>query len=212
MKLFIFIMVMLLPYKLFATSVIVSGDDYQNEGWIQWRLSAESYFYSPSTLIMPLTHDVLTVSQSSEYYYAIAHGYYNAMEPSWGETLYSEDLNKQQFWFAFFGHCDGLCSTAPRTFADSAVHSVGYCEMNSEYCYDCWNNAVWFQEVLFNELFINGMSPQESFDAAMDQYPQCSGCIRYHHNPIPENEEVITPVENVVVNTIIPMLILNGEN
>ena len=209
-KIFItIILALLLAFAMQArgTSLVVQGQDGCQPYWQQWAMNATAQLPEASWIVTPSAATI--ANTSAETLYAVSHGYYGQMHQQCGDSLSASDLGRQQFGFAFYAMCDGMCSTARDTFADAAVDSIGYCDMAEAYCLDCWyGHALPFQDQVFQGLQ-QGLEPGAAYDAAMNSHPQCLPCIRYYSNPVVEVPP--PPKENIVIATIIPILIMRGN-
>jgi len=139
-------------------------------------------------------------------FYEIAHGGPQLITPLCSRP----DITPDQltgYRLGFFASCDGMCSVADGTFAESADESVGYCNMSESECGECWPQTVAWQDTFYREMS-NGAGAQAAFDAAMNAVPACLPCLRYHKKRVPEQ---VNETQVVLATVIIPWLMRGRE-
>jgi len=188
------------PYNGFS----LSGPWQQNPctgSWDRHFQSAKKWFnkmgYPTHAVIWPTRSEIKGSVQDPQIllFYELAHGssYYFAGGCNNDGYVYTTAKNIEKWIasypkkiFVFLGSCEGMCYTGDDSLSyefrkGSSINTVtvGYCEISSEACDNCWINAVDWQEQLFSYM-CQGYTIKEAFDLALADYPMClGGCVRF---------------------------------
>lgn len=170
-------------------------------GWQDWRDNAHKWFEQMGydTLRMTCACDVDVQSRiqsdSIAMFYEISHGGSKSFHQDCPICPNSITAKEVETWinsyasmaFTFLASCEGMCDTGNDTLSyefrkgsENGAVTVGYCLMQADYCSDCWDYAVDWQDVLFTYMQ-QGYTVGYAFHKANLAYPDCAGannCMR----------------------------------
>jgi hypothetical protein len=196
-------------------------------GWDAWYENAKDWFntmgYNVETIKWPTKSEIQNHIQSDEtaLFYELAHGgsYSFANGCLDGNNYEITTANDIETWisgfkkmpFTFLGSCEGMCDTNDNTFSyefrkgsmvDTAT--VGYCNMDKDYCDSCWIFSRNWQNEMFYYMNL-GWTIKAAFDQANEDYPMCaaSNCMRFAGD---ENFKVVPVVKRDPIFNTIPVL------
>ena len=179
----ILVLMLLLAVQSRANGLVVSDEAYP--GWTTRAEIANIWFnvlgHPSKHLVSPPKQVLENNLKGIRYLYVLGHGYYGSAR----ERIAGYDVtpamiyeNAGELDFMFSASCDGACKAGEGTFTSITKELVGYCHMDSIPCTSCWYE----HSLNWESAFFSGMRTQpieEAFNAAMDKYPQCQGCIQY---------------------------------
>lgn len=187
------------PYEGFSMHGPDWGACPQAAIWYDWANNAKNWFntmgYNTERVGNASDAKVQSHIQSDEtaMFYELDHGISTEYHNQCDSDITAGEIetwigNYSSMVFAFIGSCGGMCSVGDNNFSyefrkgsTSGTVTVGYCDMSTAKCTDCWNNSIAWQTSLFDEMN-SGSTVQAAFNQANLDYPVCAGannCTRF---------------------------------
>ncbi len=173
--------------------------------WDDWYQNAESWFntmgYNTEPVLWPDHAKIQEHISSNEtaVFYEIAHS--GGIPTRFASGCIGGQFREYTYWsdieawiadypkmpFTFIASCYSMCDTsygnlshAFRKGSTEGTVTIGYCGMSEEYCWNCWDYSLDFQDTLFS-CMSQGFPVKAAYNFACAAYPTCAdnGCILF---------------------------------